>query len=198
MALISTCQVGGLKQLLDAPSDEEEEEWDHMSPQSPSSTPYPDTLFIFGSKTTTTDLRRLHPIASGIALLCTIYFQNVDQVFKILHRPTVQISISAAADTLNTGPLDPAQEALMFSMYFAATTSMTQEQCQARLGQDRETLLAQFKYGAEMALANAHFLISTELKSLVAFVIYVVSMNFSIPMYLQDLGRFWSSSTTNG
>ena len=193
MALISTRQVGGLKQLLDAPSDEEEEEWDHMSPQSPSSTPFPDTLFIFGSKTTTTDLRLLHPVASGIALLCTIYFQNVDQVFKILHRPTVQISISAAADSLNAGPLDAAQEALMFSMYFAATTSMTQEQCQAHLGQDREMLLAQFKFGAETALANAHFLTSTELKSLVAFVIYVVSMNFTIPMYLQDLCRVWSS-----
>ena len=75
----------------------------------------------------------------------------------------------------------------MFSMYFAATTSMTQEQCQAHLGHDREKLLAQWKYGAETALANAHFLSSTELKSLVAFVIYVVSMNFTIPVRLQDL-----------
>lgn len=127
-------------------------------------------------------------------MLCTVYFQNVDPVFKVLHRPTVQVSISAAADNLNAGPLDAAQEALMFSIYFAATTSMTQEQCQAHLGQDREKLLAQFKYGAETALANAHFLISTELKSLVAFVIYVVSMNFTIPVHLQDLCRVWAST----
>ena len=184
MILIFTCQVGGLKQLLDAPSDDEEEEWDHLSSQSPTSTPFPDTLFIFGSKRTTTDLRELHPLPSGIALLCTIYFQNVDPVFKVLHRPTVQVSISAAADNLNAVPLDASQEALMFSMYFAATTSMTQEQCQTHLGQDREKLLAQFKYGAETALANAHFLSSTELKSLVAFVIYVVSMKFTVPTRL--------------
>lgn len=185
MTLTITCQVGGLKQLLDAPSsDDEEEEWDHLSSQSPSSTPFPDTLFIFGGRTPATNLRSLHPIASGIALLCTIYFQNVDPVFKVLHRPTVQVSISAAADNLDAGPLDAAQEALMFSMYFAATTSMTQEQCQNHLGQDREKLLAQFKYGAEMALANAHFLSSTELKSLVAFVIYVVRIDFSISVHL--------------
>ena len=165
-----------MKQLLDAPSeDEEEDDWDSRTSHSPSVTPFPDTLFIFGSKTNVTDLRSLHPFASGIAFLCITYFQNVDPLVKILHRPTVQVAISAAADNLTAGPIEPSQEALMFSMYFVAVTSLSQEQCLAALGQDREKLLAQFKYGAETALANARFLTSTELKSLQAFVIYVVS-----------------------
>lgn len=174
--------MDGLKQLLDAPSEDEEEEWEHLSSQSPPVTPFPDTLFIFGSRRTASDLRSLHPFAPGIAFLCTTYFQNVDPVFKVLHRPTVQVAVSAAADSLNAGPLEPAQEALMFAMYFAAVTSLTPEQCQTNIGQDRDKLLAQFKYGAETALANAHFLSSTELKSLVAFVIYVVSMESITPV----------------
>ena len=174
---LNNSQVGGLRQLLDAPpseDEEEEDEWDHQPYQSPSVTPYPDTLFIFGGKTTIKDLRPQHPFTPGIAFLCDVYFRNVDPLFKVLHRPTTQVSISAAADNLNAGPLEPAQEALMFSIYFAAVTSLTQEQCQQHLAQDRENLLAQFKYGAETALANAQFLSSTELKSLQAFVIYVV------------------------
>ena len=110
-----------------------------------------------------------------IEFLCNTYFQNVDPLFKILHRPSTQVSIAAAADTLTSGSIDASQEALMFSIYFAAVTSMTAEQCQMSLAQDREKLLAQFKYGAETALANAQFLSSTELKSLQAFAIYVVS-----------------------
>ena len=168
--------MDGLKQLLEAPSEDEEEEWEQLSSQSPSVTPFPDTLFIFGSRRTASDLRSLHPFAPGIGFLCSTYFQNVDPLFKVLHRPTVQVAVSAAADSLNAGPLEPAQEALMFAMYFAAITSLTQEQCQANMGQDRDILLAQFKYGVETALANAHFLSSTELKALVAFAIYVVSM----------------------
>lgn len=146
-----------------------------MNSQSPSVTPFPDTLFIFGSKRNTTDLRFLHPFTPGIAFLCNTYFQKADPLLKVLHRPTIQVAISAAADKLNAGPLDPALEALMFSMYFVGVTSLSQEQCLANLGHDRDKLLAQFKYGAETALANAQFLTSTDLKCLQAFVIYAVS-----------------------
>lgn len=168
--------MGGLRQLLDAPSeDEDDEEQDPRYSQSPSVSPFPDTLFIFGSKTNATDLRSMHPPPAGIEFLCATYFQNADPLLKILHRPTIQVAIFAAADNLIAGPPDPALEALMFSMYFVAVTSLSQEQCFATLGQDKDKLLAQFKYGSETALANAHFLTSTELKCLQAFVIYVVS-----------------------
>ena len=176
MALTLNIQVGGLKQLLDAPSeDEDDEEQDPRYSLSPSISPFPDTLFIFGSKTNATDLRSMHPPPAGIEFLCATYFQNADPIMKILHRPTIQVAIFAAADNLTAGPPEPALEALMFSMYFVAVTSLTPEQCFASLGHDKDKLLAQFKYGSETALANAHFLTSTELKCLQAFVIYVVS-----------------------
>ena len=82
-------------------------------------------------------------------------------------------------------------------MYFAAVTSMTKEQCQMRFGQDQDKLLAQFKYGAETALANAHFLSSTELKSLAAFVIYVVSITPTIPGKCRILLSLEDSLTTS-
>ena len=137
--------------------------------------PFPDTLFIFGSKMHATDLRSMHPPPAGIEFLCATYFQNADPLLKILHRPTTQVEIAAAADNLIAGPPKPALEALMFSMYFVAVTSLSQEQCLASLGQDKDKLLAQFKYGSETALANAQFLTSTDMLCLQAFVIYVVS-----------------------
>lgn len=81
----------------------------------------------------------------------------------------------AAADTLGVSPIDPGLEALMFAMYMVAATSMSSEACVRQLGQDREKLLAQFKYGTEAALANADFLSSMEMVTLQALTIYLVS-----------------------
>ena len=84
----------------------------------------------------------------------------------------------AAADNLANSPLDSGLEALMFAMYFVATTSLTEEQCIRILGQGRDKLIAQFKYATEAALANADFLSSMEMITLQALVIYLVSKPF--------------------
>lgn len=81
----------------------------------------------------------------------------------------------AAADSLAHSPVDGGLEALMFAMYFIATTSLTQEQCLRVLGQDRDKLVAQYKYGTEAALANVDFLSSMQVMPLQAFSIYLVS-----------------------
>lgn len=171
----SNIQVGGLRQLLDEPSEDEEEHESHQSLSPSTSSPFPDTHFVFGNRGQITDLRSLHPSSPQIAIFVEIYFTNVDPLFKILHKPTCSAAVLAAADNLANGPIDNGLEAIMFTIYFTATTSLSEEQCLRLFGQQRDKLLAQFKYGTEAALANADFLSSLELITLQAFAIYLVS-----------------------
>ena len=163
-----------MRQLLDEPSEEEDEPESHPS-LSPTTSPFPDTHFVFGNREQFTELRSLHPFSPQIAVLIEVYFSNVDPLFKVLHKPTCQAAVLAAADNLANTPIDSGLEALMFAMYFTATTSLSADQCMRLLGQEQDKLLAQYKYGVEAALANADFLSSMELVTLQAFAIYLVS-----------------------
>ena len=168
-------QFGGLRQLLDEPSDDDDDLDARQSISSPSNSPYPDTHFVFGARGQPTDLRSLHPFAPQIAALTEIYFNNCDPLFKVLHKPTCQPAVLGAADNLAHGPIDSGLEALMFAMYYLATTSLSEQQCLQLLGQDRDKLIAQYKYGTEAALANADFLGSFDMVTLQALAIYLVS-----------------------
>ena len=171
----SDLQFGGLRQLLHEPSDDDDEHESHPSLSPSTTSPFPDTHFVFGTRGQPTDLRSLHPRSPRIAALVEVYFHNVDPLFKVLHKPTCQSAVLAAADNIANSPLDSGLEALMFAMYFVATTSLTGEQCIRVLGEGRDKLIAQFKYATEAALANADFLSSMEMITLQALVIYLVS-----------------------
>ncbi len=62
----------------------------------------------------------------------------------------------------------------MFSIYYAAVTSLSQEECIRLFRVDRDRLLAHYKHGTEAALTNADFLNSMDLVTLQAFVIFLV------------------------
>lgn len=51
-----------------------------------------------------------------------VYQENVDPIVKVLHVPTVDKLVKETRKNLNS--LTPANEALMFAIYFAAITSM--------------------------------------------------------------------------
>jgi len=188
----SNVQVGGLRQLLDEPSEDEEEPESHQSLSPSTSSPFPDTHFVFGSRGQITDLRSLHPFSPQIAILVETYFNNVDPLFKVLHKPTCSAAVLAAADNLANGPIDSGLEALMFAIYLTATTSLNEEQCLRILGQQRDKLLVQFKYGTEAALANADFLSSLELVTLQAFAIYLVSSISYLNMQTTQIERCYT------
>jgi hypothetical protein len=54
-----------------------------------------------------------------------VYQENVDPIVKILHVPTVEILVKETRKNLDS--LTPGNEALMFAIYFAAITSMDEE-----------------------------------------------------------------------
>jgi hypothetical protein len=65
----------------------------------------------------------------------------------------------------------------MFSIYFAAVTSMTDEECLEHSKEAKQYLILKYRNKVELALAlaQAGFMNSTEVTTLQALVIYLVS-----------------------
>lgn len=78
--------------------------------------------FILGYRSADVDLRPLHPLPSQIPYMWQVYKENVDPIAKVLHVPTVEKLVNQTRKDLDN--LTPANEALMFAIYFAAITSM--------------------------------------------------------------------------
>lgn len=120
------------------------------------------------------DLGSLVPSPEKIALYWEVYKERCDLVMKTLHIPTVSEIIQNVIS--NGGKASKGTEALMFSIYLAAVTSLTPELCQEMFGEDRNALIARFRYGTEQALSRAHFLVTEEIQVLQAFVIMLVCL----------------------
>lgn len=78
--------------------------------------------FLLGYRSADVDLRPLHPLPSQIPYMWQVYQENVDPIVKVLHVPTVDKLVNQTRKDLDN--LTPANEALMFAIYFAAITSM--------------------------------------------------------------------------
>ena len=121
-------QLGG----LDSDTSEDEDE---ASPgKSPSATqevqrtPSERHAFLFGHNLSPSapDLREFHPLPSQIPFLLDVFSENVNSVIRIVHIPTVTKMIRELRGSDMTS-LTPANEALMFSIYYAAITSMDED-----------------------------------------------------------------------
>ena len=72
------------------------------------------------------DLREFYPLPSHIPFLLIVFSENVNRFFQIVHIPTVSKMVhDLRGGDMNS--LTPANEALMFSIYYAAVTSMEEE-----------------------------------------------------------------------
>lgn len=59
-----------------------------------------------------------------------VYKENVDPIVKVVHVPTVEKLVNQTRKDLDN--LTPANEALMFAIYFAAITSMDENDVRSR------------------------------------------------------------------
>ncbi|KAF1737516.1 Bikaverin cluster transcription factor bik5 [Beauveria bassiana] len=154
--------------------DDDESEYD----ESPIQTP--DTLgtlndhhsFILGYRSADVDLGKLHPLPSHAAFLWSVYQENVEPLIKILHVPTIDVLLREARRDATT--LSPANEALVFVIYFSAITALEAEDVQTNFGADKFALLAQYRFAVEQALAKANFLNTSEITVLQAFTLFLL------------------------
>ena len=100
------------------------------------------------------------------------YVKNVDPLTKMLHIPTVQITMFTAIN--NPSEASDDINALLFAIYFAATTSLPVDDAINLLGQDKSSALNAFKKRLEESLARANLLENPSLVLLRALAIYLV------------------------
>lgn len=89
----------------------------------------------------------------------------------IVHKPTLRALVQTAC--ADWEKIDKSSEALVFSVYFAAISSMTPEQCLAELGENHTLLLHQYRFAVEQALARAGFLQTHKLVVLQAATLFL-------------------------
>ena len=121
-----------------------------------------------------TDTRDYYPSRWHAMQLWQAFVTNVDPIAKILHIPTTQATVYAAINNPHNCKEDV--DALLFSIYFAAATSLTSAAAASLLGQDKSIALNKYKQGLEQSLGAANILDTPSIRSLQAMAIYLVSL----------------------
>ncbi|KAF2811281.1 uncharacterized protein BDZ99DRAFT_385394 [Mytilinidion resinicola] len=118
------------------------------------------------------DLREFHPLPSQIPFLLDVFSENVNFITQIVHMPTVTKMVRdlRGSDMMR---LTPSNEALMFSIYYAAITSMEEDDVMTNFGSSKADLNLRYRLGLEHALAKADFLNAPDLVLVQAFVIFL-------------------------
>ncbi|KAL9115660.1 MAG: hypothetical protein Q9227_000028 [Pyrenula ochraceoflavens] len=163
-------EVAEMQYILDEPSSEEDED---QSPDHSGSGSSPSHQgFIFGFSSTSVNLRALHPTPSQVFILWEVFKENVDPLIRIIHRPSLKGIVFQASN--NPESINKHTEAMLFSIYYAAATSLTESQCQKLLGEDRDRALQKYRFAMEQALARANLLSSSNFMLLQAFVLFLI------------------------
>lgn len=165
-------EVDDLKGFLHDDSDEDAD--------SPRSTPMlspisDDHGFIFHHASSPgRDVHLAHPPPELIEKYWRVYEENVDPLTKMLHLPTLREYIDTCKE--NPEALSRGVEALLFSVYFAAISSLPPDGCLSLTGETEAVLSSRYRRAAERALATANFLVSEELVVMQAFVCFMLTL----------------------
>jgi hypothetical protein len=129
------------------------------------------------------DLRDFHPLPSQIPFLLGVFSENVNMFLQSIHEPTITKMIRDLRGDM-TG-LTPANEALMFSIYYAAVTSMEEEDVMMNFGSTKAELNLKYRLGLEHALAKADFLNVPDLVLIQALVNFLaLARRHDSPMFV--------------
>ncbi|KAI5194831.1 hypothetical protein E4T39_08491 [Aureobasidium subglaciale] len=162
-------EVEDLKGILNQNTDDEVDD-----PSPTHSLPDQHHGWIFSFSSQNVDLLSLHPIAGQIEAYWNVYKERVDPLVKVLHIPTIEPTVLASASHLAN--LSKSFEALLFAIYYGATTSLSEVDCLNKLGEEKGLLLSRYRFGVEQALARASFLTTEEMMVVQAIVIFLICL----------------------
>lgn len=120
-------------------------------------------------------LHTLHPSPIQLFKLWQTFLDNVNPLVKVFHTPTIQALILNSVSDLQSLPRP--LEALMFSIYCCALTSLSESECEAVMDEEKAAVMRRMRTGAQQALLNAGFLKTSDLMVLQAFVLFLLSLN---------------------
>ena len=108
------------------------------------------------------------------------YFTAVHPIAQILHRPSFELEYENFWDEVSLGIEPPSSvQAIIFATMFSGVVSMEESIIWRDFGASKESLIENFKLGTETALGRAHFLRTTKVETLQAFVMYLVCVIIS-------------------
>ncbi|KAI4716291.1 hypothetical protein E4T48_07516 [Aureobasidium sp. EXF-10727] len=162
-------EVEDLKGIMNRDTDDEADD-----PSPVQSQPDQHHGWIFSFSSQNVDLLSLHPIAGQIEAYWNVYKERVDPLVKVLHIPTIEPTVLASASHLAN--LSKSFEALLFAIYYGATTSLSEDDCLNKLGEEKGLLLSRYRFGVEQALARANFLTTEEMMVVQAIVIFLICL----------------------
>lgn len=130
--------------------------------------------FYFGNTYTemfSQSLEDLYPLPSQMLFIWRTYVENVDPFIKV-------INVAVLDEVVNNlrgkfGSLQYSLQALLFAVCLASITSLGEEEALSCFDMPRTQLLARFRLGTEKALASAGLLVTKEIETIQAFVIYL-------------------------
>ncbi|KAJ5301434.1 hypothetical protein PENANT_c009G00631 [Penicillium antarcticum] len=123
---------------------------------------------------TQVDLKELYPSRWQATLLWQAFLSRVDPLVKVLHIPSTQSHIFAAINRPESVRSDV--RALLFAIYFAATTAFISDDTQ---NESLHLDLRKYQQGMEISLYQAEFLDAPTITSLQAMVIYQTCFRYS-------------------
>jgi hypothetical protein len=125
------------------------------------------------------------------ARLCDIYLRQVDPIIKVLHRPTVDRWLRRGHNYLHYPQGHASTEALAWAVCYSAVCSMTDEQCETLIQQNRSSAIAAYQQACQNALDNAEYLITGDIVVIQAFVLYLVRSFWHGGQRVYANGIFW-------
>ncbi|RAK97723.1 Zn(II)2Cys6 transcription factor [Aspergillus ibericus CBS 121593] len=108
--------------------------------------------------------------------LCCLFMQRVDPLCKILHRPTLKAFLVDGSPYLDYEPGHLAPTALAYSVYYAASCSLIDEESMRCFGIPKSSMVARYHKEAETALARADFITTNDLTVLQAYVLFLLAL----------------------
>ncbi|KAL4783413.1 fungal-specific transcription factor domain-containing protein [Aspergillus varians] len=115
--------------------------------------------------------RRYYLQPLQIEALWRIYSASVAPLIAVLHLPTTARIVQ---DATKGRDIDPAREALLISVCFAAVVSMHPNQLQSELGLEYHKAKAAYEHAVDQALSRADFVKSPGIFTLQAAVLYLL------------------------
>jgi hypothetical protein len=130
-------------------------------------------FFEFQNQQISMNLSTLHPSLQILAKLRDFFVDRVDPMMKIWHLPTFY---TACVDGVqNPLSLSKSMEAAMFAFYIVTISTLKEEESQQVFGVQKSIMYAQYRSAARQALVNAGFLSTSNLMTLRAYAIFMVS-----------------------
>ncbi|KAJ8062717.1 hypothetical protein OCU04_007982 [Sclerotinia nivalis] len=129
-------------------------------------------LFKHNLSLSDSDLSKLRPLPSQIPFLLNVYSENIHIFMRIVDIPILTQAIrDLRANKENR--LTPANEALMFSIYYATIMSMEEDEIITNFDCTKSELSLKYRLGLEHSLSKADFLTEPDMTLVQALVIFL-------------------------